>query len=368
MSDKRDYYEVLGIDRDAGEQDIKKAYRKLAFKHHPDKNPGDNDAERKFKEAAEAYEVLSDPARRTRYDQFGHAGVQGGGGGPGFESVDDIFSAFGDIFDIFGGGTRRSSGPAPGASLQDEVTISLLEVKTGAERVLQIKRREACDTCGGEGAAPGTKPERCSTCGGHGVVVQAQGFFSMRRTCPRCQGRGSWIAKRCPACSGAGLHAKDCEIKVRIPPGVEDGQQLRIAGEGEPSLEGGGRGHLYCNINVAEHETFLRRGRELLTEVRLSVAQAVLGATIEVPTLEGRAETKIPAGTQPGEVFRLRGQGLPDLRGYGTGDILVRAQVQIPTRLSDREKELFGELASLDPKSANKPSKGFFKKVREYFD
>ena len=367
MAGQRDYYEVLGIARDASEDDIKKAYRKAAFKYHPDKNQGDAAAETKFKEASEAYEVLSDSQKRGAYDQFGHAGVDPSSGG--HRSADDIFSAFqrafGD-FDIFGGGQPRHTGPEPGASLQAQLTISMKEVLTGTTRKLNLNRRELCERCKGNRAEPGTKPEMCTTCGGAGAVVQSQGFFSMRRTCPHCAGQGVKIKNPCRTCSGQGLVKKKKEIEIRIPKGIQDGNEIRLPGEGEPSTEGGPRGHLFCRIHVEPHSWFRRRGRDLEAVVGLPLTKVVLGGTVEIATLSGRAELKIPPGTQPGEVLRLKGQGLPELRGYGTGDLYVRIQVDIPKRLSDRERSLFQELAGEESKKTQ--PKSFFRKVKEIFE
>ncbi|MAB88279.1 MAG: molecular chaperone DnaJ [Planctomycetes bacterium] len=375
MTQKRDYYDVLGVARDAPEPDVKKAYRKTAFKYHPDQNPGDAQAESKFKEAAEAYEVLSDATKRARYDQFGHAGVEGmGNGGPQFQNADDIFSTFqdifggdGGIFDMFGGG-RRQAGPAAGASLQARVSLNLEEVKEGTSRKLSVKRRELCGTCEGNGAAKGSRPEMCTTCGGLGVVMQSSGFFSRRISCPQCVGKGKIIKDPCGDCTGQGLVKKSVEITVRIPGGVEDGTEIRCAGEGEPSTEGGPRGHLYCHVSVEAHEHFQRRGRDLYCAWELSISAAVLGTKVEIPTLGGRAELKIPSGTQPTEVFRLKGQGLPDLRGYGVGDLYVQVSVSVPKRISDREKQIFHSLAEEEGKKDDGGGRGFFKKVKEIFE
>ena len=376
MTQKRDYYDVLGVPRDAPESDVKKAYRKTAFKYHPDQNAGDAQAEAKFKEAAEAYEVLSDGNKRARYDQFGHAGVEGmGNGGAQFQNAEDIFSTFQDIFGGNGGifdnmftGGRRQAGPASGSSLQARVSVTLEEVKDGTSRKLSVKRRELCGTCEGIGAAKGSPPEMCTTCGGLGVVMQSSGFFSRRITCPQCVGRGKIIKNPCGDCAGQGLVKKPVEITVRIPAGVEDGTEIRCAGEGEPSTEGGARGHLYCHVSVESHEHFQRQGKDLYCAWDLSVSEAVLGTKIEIPTLGGRAELKIPAGTQPAKVFRLRGQGLPDLRGYGIGDLYVQVSVSIPKRISDREKQLFQSLAEEEGKQPGGGGRGFFKKVRGMFE
>jgi molecular chaperone DnaJ len=377
---KRDFYEILGVERGASGEDIKKAYRKLAFKYHPDKNPGDAEAERRFKEAAEAYEVLGDEEKRRRYDQFGHAGVDGmaGAGSGGFRSAEDIFSAFRDIFgggggegifDMFGGrqGRQQRQGPEPGASLQATVEVSLEEVLRGTVRRLQVRRRELCEGCQGTGVRGGGRPETCRTCDGHGVVVQSQGFFSMRTTCPHCHGRGRVVRDPCRSCGGQGLAKKAVEIEIRVPPGVEDGTELRVPHEGEPSPDGGARGHLFVHIRVAEHEVFLRHGTDLLCETEVTAADAALGTTMAVPTLDGRAELKIPAGTQPGTVLRLRGLGLPALRGHGRGDILVRVLVRVPGRLSERERQIYESLRAEERRGAG-AARGLFRKVREFFE
>ncbi len=378
MAKKRDYYEILGLERGASEDDLKKAYRKLAFKYHPDKNPGDAAAEAKFKEAAEAYEVLSDDQKRARYDQFGHAGVEAHaqGGGPQGRSAEDVFSAFrdafggeGGFFDMFGGGARRgrTRGPEAGASLQATVSVTLEEVLTGTTRRLSVKRRELCEGCRGTGVKGGGKPATCSTCEGAGAVLQSQGFFSLRTVCPTCQGRGKVVRDPCPKCDAEGLTKKPVELEIKIPPGIDEGTELRIANEGEPSQEGGPRGHLFVHLQVQDHPVFLRRGSDLLCEAEVEVAQAVLGASIEVATLDGRADLRIPPGTQPNTVLRLRGQGLPELRGGQRGDILVRLAVLIPTRPSEKERTHYEALLRED-KTAKPGGKGFFRKVREIFE
>jgi molecular chaperone DnaJ len=369
---KRDYYEVLGIPRDASEEDIKKAYRKLAFKLHPDRNPGNKDAEAAFKEAAEAYEVLGSPDTKARYDQFGHAGVDGSGF-HGFSNLNDIFSAFSDIFSGFGfggGGGGRQAGPEAGQSLQVTIELTLEEVRTGVKRQIGLKRGETCELCKGTGAASGTKPEMCRLCQGHGQVIQSQGFFSVRRTCPECQGAGKVIRKPCRDCDGRGLVRKSVEITVNVPSGVEEGAQLRVANEGEASPEGGRRGHLYCLIHVREHKIFVRRGREILCEGRVSFTQAALGATLEIPTLDGKVALTVPPGSQPGDVLRLRGMGLPDVHGRTAGDLLVRVQVEVPKKLTDRETAILKELAELrgDAGSAKETPKGIFTKIKQWFD
>jgi molecular chaperone DnaJ len=368
---KRDYYEVLGVPRDASEEDIKKAYRKLAFKLHPDRNPGNKEAETSFKEAAEAYEILGSPDSKARYDQFGHAGVDGYGF-HGFSNLNDIFSAFSDIFSGFGfGGAQAAhSGPEAGRSLQVQLDLTLEEVRTGIKRKISIKRGELCEPCKGSGAEPGTRPETCKLCRGHGQVIQSQGFFSVRRPCPECHGKGSVIKKPCRSCGGEGLVRKTVEITVSVPPGVEDGAQLRVTGEGEPSQDGGRRGHLYCQIRVKEHKVFVRRGRDILCEGRVSFTQAALGATLEIPTLDGKVGMTVPTGSQPGDVLRMRGLGLPDVHGRSAGDLLVRLQVEVPKKLSSREEEILKELAQIrgENESSRETPKGIFTKIKQWFD
>ena len=374
MSEVRDYYEILGVERDADEAEIKKAYRRLAFKYHPDKNPGDAEAERSFKEAAEAYEVLVDSQLRTRYDRMGHAGLNGTGQ-HGFSSADDIFAAFRDIFgggrgnpffDFFGGG--QPAGPEPGASLRMGLEVTLEDARRGVTREVEVKRRELCDGCRGSGADKGTQPRSCGTCGGSGVVTRSQGLFAMRGACPTCAGQGRIIERPCTECQGEGLRVQEATIQVRVPAGIEDGTGLRLRGEGEPSTEGGERGDLLVNMHVREHERFTRRGRDILCEVALSVPQAVIGTELEVPTLEGTAKLRVAPGTQPGTVLRLRGQGLPDLRGYGTGDLLVQVQVEIPRKASGRRGELYKELADLEGASPPAKPESIFRKVKRWFE
>jgi molecular chaperone DnaJ len=376
-STKRDYYEVLGVGREAGEEDVKKAYRKLAFKLHPDRNPGDKASEAKFKEATEAYEVLSNTEKRQRYDQFGHAGVDpsagagagfGGAGFGGQAGMEDIFSAFADMFGGAGARAGRAAGPEPGANLQVEFELSLAEVRSGVTRTLNVRRREVCESCGGTGGEKGVKPDVCPLCKGRGQVIQSQGFFSVSRTCPQCNGAGKTIKKPCASCRGAGLSTKNVQIKVTVPAGVEDGTQLRVHGEGEPSPDGGPRGHLYCRISVKEHPVFTRRGRDLLCECRVPFTVAALGGQVDMTTLDGAAKLTIPAGSQPGQTLLMRGQGLPDVRGRAPGDILVRLQVDVPKRLSAREEALLRDFAQLRKESAAEQGKGVFQKIKKWLD
>lgn len=382
MSQKRDYYEALGVDRRAGQDEIKKAYRKLAMQHHPDRNAGDKGAEAKFKEAAEAYDILGDPQKRQQYDQFGHAAFQGAGaggpGGGGFRNVEDIFEAFGDIFggggggggifgDLFGGGRRRRpAGPRPGRDLKIVLELSLEEIDKGVERVVELKRRENCESCSGKGCEPGTGLTACSTCGGRGQVTRSQGFFSMASPCPTCGGQGQVPESPCGACKGAGKEAKTSEIKIQIPAGIEEGMRLRVPGQGDAGEAGAPRGDLYCVIREADHKIFQRSGADVITEIPMAFGQMALGAKVEVPTLRGRADMKIPAGTQSGKVFRLRGEGLPHMEGRGRGDQLVRVFIEVPTKLTDRQKELLEEFGDIEDKKTGQ--KSLFEKIANYFN
>ena len=377
---KRDYYEVLGVGRDASDAEIKKSYRKLAMQYHPDSNPGDEEAETRFKEAAEAYEVLSDSEKRARYDQYGHEGVAGmGHAGGGFSSMDDIFSAFGDIFgggggggsifeSIFGGGGGRRRGPQPGASLKLALEISFREAAFGCDKTLDLKRNEVCGSCSGSGARKGTSPVTCTTCGGAGMVQQGQGFFVVQTACPSCGGAGKVVKDPCGDCHGQGFESKKVTIKVRVPAGVEDGTRLRVAGEGEPSREGGPRGDLYVYIRVAHDAVFERRGFDVVCKAPITYGQAALGADIEVPTLEGKAKLKIPSGTQPGEVLRMRGQGITGPGGR-RGDQLVLMDLKVPKKVTGKHKELLKELAEVEGAATHDPNdKGFFERLKDLFD
>jgi molecular chaperone DnaJ len=372
---KRDYYEVLGVARDASAEVIKKAYKKIAMECHPDRNPGDKAAEERFKEAAEAYEVLRDQEKRERYDRFGHEGLHGAPRHD-FSSFESIFEAFGDIFgggggtfeQFFGFGGRQRGGPRPGASLKVELDLDFLEAAKGVEKTVEIRRQEPCETCKGTGAKAGTKPAACKLCGGRGEIAQTQGFFSIRTTCPRCGGQGQTVESPCRECDGSGTQPRRREIKIRIPAGVEDGTRMRVAGEGEAGAMGGPRGDLYVFLSVRPHDFFERHGEDLVCEVPITFPQAALGARIQVPTLDGREELDIPAGTQSGTVFRLQGQGFRNLRGYGRGDELVRVAVETPKSLSKRQEELLRELAQLDDKEVSGRRKSFLAKIKELFD
>jgi molecular chaperone DnaJ len=373
MSEKRDYYEVLGVERTASEDEIKKAYRKLALQLHPDRNPGDKQAEARFKEAAEAYDVLGDSAKRRQYDQFGHRAFDAGGmGGPRFQNMEDIFAAFGDIlggsmFEGFfgGGGRRRGSGPEPGRDLKIALDLTLEEIEAGVERTVVLKRADHCSTCKGSGAKPGTSRRTCETCGGRGQVSRSQGFFAMVTHCPRCHGRGEVIESPCGACRGQGRVESKAEVRIPIPAGVEQGVRLRVAGEGDAGEPGAPRGDLYCIIRELEHKIFQRSGSDVITEIPVTFSQMALGDTVEIPTLRGRAEMTIPAGTQSGKVLRLRGQGLPVLDGRGRGDQLVRLFVEVPKKLNERQRALLREFQEIERSSSGNQS--FFDKVVNYF-
>ena len=367
MSAKRDYYEVLGVDRKAGEDEIKKAYRKAALQFHPDRNPGDKTAEGKFKEAAEAYSILCDAQKRAQYDQFGHQAFGPGGGfeGQRYTNMEDIFSAFGDVFgfgDAFG--RQRRSGPQAGRDLKIVLDLTLEEIDSGVERTVSLKRAETCAPCKGSGAKPGTSAAQCATCGGRGQIHRNQGFFTMATVCPRCHGAGSIIESPCTHCRGAGKTQEKSEIKIGIPPGIEEGVRLRVTGQGDVGDAGAPRGDLYCVVRELEHKLFQRNGADLICELPFSFAELALGDKLEVPTLRGRADMTIPAGTQSGKIFRLRGQGLPQLEGRGRGDQLVRVFIEVPQKLNDRQKELLREFAEIESKASG--HKSFFEKIKSY--
>jgi len=347
---KRDYYEVLGVAKDATAQDIKSAYRKLALKLHPDRNPGDAEAEEKFKEAAEAYSVLSDGEKRQRYDAYGHAGLGGaaGFGGAGFDPT--IFADFSDILGDFFGFGRRTRGPRRGADLRYDLELSFEEAVFGTETDLQLPRSETCSDCGGSGAAPGTKPVGCPACGGAGQVTFQQGFFSVARTCSRCRGTGKVVESVCKKCRGEGALAITRKLQIKIPAGVDNGSQLRIAGEGEGGVQGGPPGDLYVVLRVREHAFFKREGTSLFCEVPVNLVQAALGATLEVPTLEaGKTKVTVPEGTQSGTLLRVRGQGVPHLGARGRGDLHVIVRVAVPTRLTAEQRKLLEQLGKTLP-------------------
>jgi len=376
---KRDYYEVLGVDKTAGADDIKRAYRRLAIKYHPDKNPGDKDAETKFKECAEAYEVLSDTDKRARYDQYGHSGLQGSGVHDFSRmNVEDIFGALNleDIFgDLFGGGGRRSRqaaarGPHRGYDLETVVELTLNDVASGVEKSIEFTRQDNCEECGGSGSARGSSPSKCPVCGGTGQVAQAGlgGFFQMVSTCPKCKGNGTIITSPCKNCRGGGKIPKKRLVTVKIPAGVHEGQSVRVAGEGEPGFNGGPRGDLYCYVRLKEHPFLQRDGVDLISVVPISFTQAALGGIIEVPSLNGTKELKIPPGSQGGDVFRIKGQGLPDIRTRRSGDELVQIIVEIPKKLNSSQEELLRKFAETEDKTVMPKSKGFFEKLKLYFN
>ncbi|HYN84953.1 MAG TPA: molecular chaperone DnaJ [Pyrinomonadaceae bacterium] len=373
---KRDYYEVLGVSRGATEQEIKSAYRKVAIRYHPDKNPGDAAAEEKFKEAAEAYSVLSNAEQRARYDRFGHAGVSSGAAGAanwgaaGFGGIEDIL---GDLFgfsDMFGGGGGRASGSRRttaqrGPDLRYDLEMSLEDAAKGMTAQLRIPRHENCDACKGTGAAPGTQPETCQTCSGAGQVRYQQGFFSVARTCGNCRGTGRIVKTPCETCKGAGRVEREKNLEVKIPAGVETGSRLRIAGEGEAGTQGGPSGDLYVVIHVSEHEQFERQGSNLYSSVPVTFAQAALGSEITVQTLDGQQQLKIPAGTQTGTVFRVKGAGMPVLGGRGRGDLFVAVSVVTPTTLTREQRRLLEQLAQIEDRDLE--DKGLMDKVRDIF-
>ena len=367
---KRDYYEVLGVSRDADESEIKKAYRKLAMKHHPDRNSGNARSEESFKEAKEAYEVLADSNKRAAYDQYGHAGVDASSGGAG--GAHGFGDAFSDIFgDIFGG---RSGGGRSnihrGADLRYNLEITLEQAARGTETKIRIPAMEACDTCHGDGAKPGTSPKTCPTCHGHGQVRMQQGFFSIQQTCPKCHGNGKIISSPCTSCNGAGRIKHHKTLSVKIPVGVDDGDRIRLSGEGEAGANGGPPGDLYVVIHLASHSVFQRDGNDLHCEIPISFSTAALGGEIEVPTLDGHAKIKVSSETQTGKIFRLRGKGIKGVRSHSNGDLLCHVAIETPVKLTARQKELLHELEELSQKDNSRHSprhKSWMEKAREFF-
>lgn len=350
MTTKRCYYEILGVDRNATEEEIKKSYRRLAMKYHPDRNPGDKEAEEKFKEAAEAYEVLSDAEKRDIYDRYGHEGLSSTGF-RGFSGFEDIFASFGDIFgDVFGftnGRARSRTAPRAGSDLRYDLKLTFLEAAQGVATDIDVEKLERCRTCDGTGAAPGSSPEVCPRCRGRGQVTQTSGFFSISTTCPHCRGQGQIIVNPCRACRGTGRERVVKRVHVKIPAGVDTGSRLRLRGEGEQGEYGGPNGDLYVFIHVEDHEFFKRNDDDVYCRIPISFVQAALGATVEVPTLTGTEKLKIPRGTQSGKIFRLKGKGFPHLRGFGRGDQLIETVVTVPTNLNRRQEELLREFARI---------------------
>ena len=381
MAAKRDYYEVLGVSKNATEDELKKAYRKLAIKYHPDKNPGDKEAEEKFKEAAEAYDVLRDKDKRARYDQFGHAGVDGQAGfGGGGMNMDDIFSMFGDIFGGFGGFGGFSGGRSRGGrrvnrggNLRIRVKMTLEEINTGVEKKIKVKKYVPCDTCHGSGAKAGSEKTTCPNCGGSGVVIQVQrtilGNMQTQTTCPHCQGEGTVIKDKCPDCRGEGIVQKEEVVEIKIPAGVSDGMQVSMQGKGNAGARNGINGDLIVVIEEVKHDVFERDGNNLCMQTYITFSQAVQGTTIEVPTLDGKVKFKVEQGMQSGKVYRLRGKGLPEVNSYGRGDLLVRVDVWVPKSYTKEQKKLLDELdkySEFQPKP-NAKEKSFFEKMKDMF-
>jgi molecular chaperone DnaJ len=357
MTTRRDYYQILGVEANASEDEIKKSYRKLAMQYHPDRNPGNREAEEKFKEAAEAYEVLNDQEKRDIYNRYGHEGLNGAGY-RGFSGFEDIFSSFGDIFgDVFGfnaGRSRSRTAARAGADLRYDLKISFMDAALGSSTEIKLRKQILCSSCRGSGCAPGTSPQVCSLCQGRGQVTQSSGFFSISSTCPQCRGQGGMITTPCPECSGGGKVTVEKTVQLKIPAGVETGSRLRLRGEGEEGEHGGPNGDLYVFLDVENHEVFERNGDDIYCRAPITFLQATLGGTVEVPTLAGTEKLKIPRGTQPGRIFRLKGKGIPHLRGYGRGDHLIETVIIVPTNLTKKQEELLKEFDKLSGETANK--------------
>ncbi len=373
---KRDYYEVLGVPRTASEKELKSAFRRLAKECHPDRNSGDKDSEQRFKEIAEAYEALKDPQKRAAYDQFGHAAFDGARGGPGAGFGPDFAASMSDIFDdlfgeFMGGrrGPRQRSGRERGADLRYNLEITLSEAYLGKAAQIRVPSSVSCDKCSGSGAKPGTKPSSCPTCAGYGKVRASQGFFTIERTCPNCQGRGEIIEDPCVSCTGSGRVMRERTLSVNIPAGVEDGTRIRLAGEGEAGLRGGPAGDLYIFLSIKPHEFFQRDGADIFCMVPISMITAALGGQIEVPILDGTAtRVKVPEGTESGKQFRLKGKGMPVLRTKNYGDMYIQVQVETPKNLTRRQRELLEEFERESHKDTSPESAGFFTRVKEFFE
>ena len=369
---KRDYYEILGVGRDVDEQALKSAYRRLAMDHHPDRNPNNRESEERFKEAAEAYSVLSDAQKRAAYDRFGHQAVQGAGGA-GFDpnqftDFSDILGEFFGLGDLFGGGQRRRSGPQRGEDLRYDLEIDFENAVFGMTAEILAPRLEACKHCKGKGAEPGSGSMTCPTCRGRGEVLYQQSFLSIRRTCGQCNGAGEIVKKRCTVCHGEGYRQVDRKLKVNIPPGVDNGTRLRLTQEGQPGPNGGPAGDLYVILKVRDHPIFDRRGNDLHCRIPINVAQAALGAELEIPTLESVESLKVPEGSQTGAAFRIRGKGVPHVNGHGRGDLFVHIEVKVPGKLNRAQRELFEKLRELLPVENEPAEKGLFEKVKDYFN
>jgi molecular chaperone DnaJ len=371
---QRDFYETLGVARNSDDKALKAAFRKLAMKYHPDRNPGDQDSEFRFKEVSQAYEILRDPQKRAAYDRFGHAAFENGGMAGGFSGdfAESMSSIFDDIFgDFMGGGRRRGnrSGREPGADLRYNAEITLEEAFAGKTAEIEVPTRVVCRTCSGSGSKPGSSPKTCPTCEGHGRVRAAQGFFSIERTCPTCQGRGSVISDPCPECRGGGRVTEERKLSVNIPAGIEDGTRIRLAGEGEAGLRGGPAGDLYIFLSIRPHEFFQRDGADIFCRVPISVTTAALGGEFQVPTIDGgKTRVKVPDGTQTGKQFRLKGRGMPILRSSRVGDMYIQVAVETPRSLSRRQRELLEEFERASSAENNPESTGFFSRVREFLE
>ncbi len=362
---KRDYYEILGVERKADDEEIKRAYRRLAMQYHPDRNVGDKEAEEKFKEAAEAYEVLRDPEKRNRFDRYGHAGLEGLNV-PHFSNAQSVFDLFGDLFgELFG--QRRSHGPQRGRDIQVGLEIDLVEAARGTQKQVTIPREEVCSDCSGQGSRRGTHPTICRRCQGHGAVLLTQGFFRLQQTCSSCGGRGAIITDPCSTCRGRGRVGVRRQVKIDVPAGVDNGTRIAYEGEGEAGQPGAPRGDLHCLIRVREHPLFQRDGPHLICQVPITISQAALGGDVEVPTLDGPIMHTLKSGTQGGEVVRISGRGMPTLRGGRRGDLLVQIIVETPRNLTNRQEELFRELAEIDQKHVSPQRKSFLEKLRGLF-